>query len=412
MNIQTSLLEIKEAIINSTLKMLKEQNIVKNEIAFLILAYDFAFPFTPEIGLCQSAEVESLLESGSQVLYSPGDMEYFGKSDFYTYPEKLTSIDFYEFHEQLDKVYDYEEKKAFIIEAYVEICKTLMKEPGIQDYIPAANDFYVIAFDSSELNVEVYIDKVLKGKQRKKLLKYFQDERDEPPFSEEDYRLFTIYKTFAREKLLAYGGFKQSVQTRATQTLYSTELLFFLEPYRYDFHSGVLIEPDFHTTDAELNYEKPECDEYYKYVIEDDKLIYIARYSRTEEWRTESFFFYEKDKKSTQCTFNHFEGKQRLDEYITVDKGNPIHWKAEIKKWYFEDDRISELSLKDYILDEKTNIVKELCHERLWEHNFDVDFDITRILLLEHDTKGKISRIIHQLPSEEYVLYDTASNTS
>lgn len=398
-----------DIIINSTLKMLKQQDIVENEIAFLVFAYHFDFPFHPEAGLCQSSERDRLLEYGPLAVYSVGDMAYFAEPDLYLHldaePGAGKILD--ELHEDLNANYEYEAKKQLIIDAYTRICKTLMAHDEIRNYIPAADDFYVLAYDGSELNAEVYIDTVLEGKQRDELQKAFKDFEEQPPYPEEDYALFEAQRAFAAEQVRNYEDVKHRARKASTETLYATELLYFLEPYRLDQSTGVLLEPTYRYGDERLNTQRPTTDEYYEYWLEGGRINYIAHHSNEEELATETFFLYDQENQTTQYTFNKFEGTRRLDNCTVIKDIDPTHQSAHTRRWHYNGDTLSELKDSDYYFDERGHLNQARTYKTEWKHDFDVKYDKVEFKYgFEQDAQGRIAKVVKDLLGEDHVIFE------
>jgi len=405
-NQETKLLnQIKKIIVDTTLQTLKEQVVVTEEIAFILFAYHFDMPFCPEVGLCKTSENEEFKNDyGPLAPYGVGDMAYFGTDGVYFYYSRVAGFEdiINQIHEHIDKQYGYEQKKQFIIDAYIDICKSLIKHKEIKSYIPTANHFHIAAYDSSELNVEVYLNALLPKDQLKTLRKEIQAEKDKPAYPEKDYKLFKIYAQFTREKINQYSDYKKNIDTNTTDTFYSTEQLYFIEPYRLDQNQGKLKQP---IKDYKALMSKPITDTYYQYQIIKDKICYIA-YHEGNKLQTETFYFYDLNNQTTQIKFRVHKSKRKLTSYAKIDTSNPLCHKYIYRQWQYNTNKLEKMIETDYHLNKDGLLTRSCVKELKWIHRYDARYDREFNYQFEHNNKGLIAKIKQEYFGDELVIFE------
>lgn len=163
---ETSLLQrAKENIIETVVSTIKSQKNIKEEIAFILFAYHFDYPFPPAVGLCQTTEqIEMTQQYGPLSAYGIAEMEYFSENrnpEFSFGEEELFS----ELTESLDYNHEYEDKKKVIFDSYVGICKELMANQDIRHALTISDRFHILAQDFSEQNELKYLKALLPNKE-------------------------------------------------------------------------------------------------------------------------------------------------------------------------------------------------------------------------------------------------------
>ena len=398
--------QIKTIIVDITLQTLKDQEIVTEEIAFILFAYHFDSPFDPEVGLCKTSEKDYFQEMhGPLSAYGIGDMAYFNSdNNVYFYYNRATGFDklINQMNEHVNKQYGYEEKKQFIIDAYIEICKELMKHQEIKTYIPTSEDFHIVAYDSGELNAEVYLEALLPKDQLEVLRKKIQIENDKPPYPAEDYELLKIYAEFSKEQIEQYANYKENVDNNSVNTLYSEQLLYFIEPYRLERDGKTLTQP---IKCYDVLENTSSTSSYYQYKISNNKIVYISHYEKNK-LLTETFFIYDSKVLTTEIKFRVHKSKRKLASYSQIDTSAPSCHKYICRCWEYNTNKLEEFIESDYQFNKKGLLTHCSSKELNWIHRFDARYDREFNYKIEHNNKGEITKISQEHFGENLTIYE------
>lgn len=294
----------KSRLIKTLTDALANQNTITEEISCVLLEYTIQGPFPPTVGLGQTTEIERYLKDDEHPLayYNNPDMEYFSEAgipaiDFYAQDRALYD----DINAQLLNNYQYKEYKVIVFDAYVDICKKLNRSRKFKTFFPVSDNFHVIARDFEECNEWGLMQAILSKKALKKISKAILTYDKKPKNSPED----EISIEFAMMKLETLNeNLPQLIENMAaikTQDYYSSELLFHLEPFKFEMtHNNK--NPYTHFTDQENLSVEITGDPYYHYKLSGENVLYVARYSG-EELSTETYFVYGKEI-DFGCTMN------------------------------------------------------------------------------------------------------------
>jgi len=398
--------QIKKIIVDVTLQTLKEQEVVTEEIAFILFAYHFDSPFDPEVGLCKTSEKNYFQEMyGPLSAYGIGDMAYFNSdNNVYFYYNRAADFDnlINQMHEHVNEQYDYEEKKQFIIDVYIDICKELMTHQEIKTYIPTAEDFHIVAYDSGELNAEVYLEALLPKDQLEMLRKKIQIENDKPPYPAEDYELFKVYAEFSKDQIKQYSNYKHTIDSNSNETRYSESLLYFIEPYRLEKSEKILTQPIKH---FDLLTSTAVTDSYYQYKISNNKIVYISLYDKNK-LLTETFFIYDSSVLTTQIEFRVHKSKRKLASYAQINTSEKLCHKYTCRLWQYNTNKLEEFIKAEYQFDREGLLAKSHSKELKWIHDFDVRYDREFNYTYEQNDKNEISKISQEHFGENLTLFE------
>ncbi len=408
------------AIVTTTLETLSHQDVIDKEIAFMLFDYHFDFPFEPAVGLCQTTERDYFKEHhGILSAYGTADMEYFSENDnpkfdfdayegFAKSAQALTDL--------LDD-YEYEDKKQFIIDFYIGVCQELMRHKELSKVIKMTEDFHIVANDYSEINVKVYLDVLLPKDALEALNKQIAQEEDEMRLTEADDRRLTELSQMMKVAQDRYDALKRDVQQLDTETLYSKEQVYFLQPFEYEIKNQKLKWKSFDDVSV-FKKEPMKSNNYYMHKVYDGKIVYSAAIIH-DEIASECFYLYEYNNEIDEAfrisdADEHKYEDRYINYFFQINDGAP--YIDEINYLYLRQSRPYRFEECSYDTSNTSSFIygenKLLQSSRTKEYQV-MDFAGYKVenafmRYYEFDQNNEVTSIRRETSTENYVEYPSA----
>ncbi|VAW72314.1 hypothetical protein MNBD_GAMMA10-372 [hydrothermal vent metagenome] len=375
--IEDLLKHVQSSIVQTILTELEKSHEIESQIDYMLLEYTMQHPFPPTFAL----DSQPVLNEGDYPLgmYNAPDMQYFSEEDLVVDFDN-DSVLYDSINSQLNALYDdsdeaYEQTANRVFNAYAEICRELNKRmPKFVKKIKLSDEFHVLARDFEQCN-ELDFIKVLFTEEKIKAIELSLEAYEKKSvLNEEDQATLERLEKTLHEQGEKYTHLKQILQEKTTSSVYTTELVYYLNPFGYEFHNykanykaGTAInfnnQNDFSVT--------PPGDSYYEYIIENGELTCIANY-QNGEIRTEQFYLREESLVS-EWLFQYYTSGLELNQFSTLVLKNK---KADMYETY----QYKHIETTTYKYDAHGNIIsdedvrclidKKFIHKAYSEHTY------------------------------------------
>lgn len=157
----------REYIILAVTRGLKDQDVIKEEILFILFEYNLQTPFPPSIAFAQTTEIAEMEKEGARKLelYNASDLFYYSEDDnpFIDLWGKGGAV-FNLLNVRLLETYNYEELKQVCFDFYLDLCRIFIRKRSLKNLIPVSPDFHVTARDLETCNEWDFLQRLLPGK--------------------------------------------------------------------------------------------------------------------------------------------------------------------------------------------------------------------------------------------------------